>query len=161
MLTNSGVPRLSVIIPTWNAGEGFGELLKRLSQQSFKPHEIIIIDSSSTDGTAELARQAGAFVMTIEQQMFDHGGARNRAASVATGDILVFMTQDALPADDSLLEELIRPLAAEEVAYVYARQLPYPDANLLERTARAHNYSDESMIKSQHDIPRMGSKRRL
>ncbi|MWC27293.1 glycosyltransferase family 2 protein [Paenibacillus sp. MMS18-CY102] len=152
------VPSVSVIIPTWNAGEAFGELLHRLSQQSVSPHEIIVIDSSSTDGTAELARRAGAVVLSIAQQEFDHGGARNRAASVATGDMLVFMTQDALPADDSLLESLIRPLAAAEVAYAYARQLPYPDANLLERTARAHNYPGESMVKSQHDIPRMGIK---
>ncbi|GFN32781.1 glycosyltransferase family 2 protein [Paenibacillus xylaniclasticus] len=150
--------RLSVIIPTWNAGPSFKELLKSLRGQTVTPAEIIVIDSSSTDGTADVARAEGAAVLSIPQTEFDHGGARNQAAAVATGDILIFMTQDALPADSLLLESLVRPLAAQEVAYAYARQLPGEDANLLERTARELNYPSESMLKSEHDIARMGIK---
>ncbi|WP_246070575.1 glycosyltransferase family 2 protein [Paenibacillus kobensis] len=149
---------MSVIIPTWNAGPEFSELLKSLRGQSVPPNEIIVIDSSSTDGTADVARAEGAAVISIPQSEFDHGGARNRAANASTGDLLVFMTQDAMPADSFMLESLVRPLAAKEVAYAYARQLPREDANLLERSSRELNYPAESMLKSERDVQRLGIK---
>ena len=101
--------RVSVIIPTYNAGPDFEGLLRRLQSQSRPPEEIIVIDSSSTDGTAETALQAGARVIRIPKAQFDHGGTRNHAAQQATGETLVFMTQDACPADAYLIERLLMP----------------------------------------------------
>lgn len=150
--------RISVIIPTYNAGPSFGELLSRLQRQSLPPFEIIVVDSSSTDGTAELAARFGARVLTVLQSEFDHGGTRNLAAGAAKGDILVFMTQDALPADESLLEELVKPFADGSVSCAYARQLPRPDANVLERLSRGFNYPDRPSRKDRSDIPQMGIK---
>ncbi|WP_138755227.1 glycosyltransferase family 2 protein [Paenibacillus sinopodophylli] len=160
MLTNSySACRVSVIIPTLNAGPDLHELLKRLKQQSVPPYEIIVIDSCSNDGTAEIAQAAGAQVISVQRSEFDHGGTRNVAARQATGDILMFMTQDALPRDDKLIEELIKPLLLNEKAvYAYARQLAKPGANILERLAREHNYPAESQFKSYADIERIGIK---
>lgn len=160
MLTNIKQScRVSVIIPTLNAGTELNQLLERLGQQSIKPYEIIVIDSQSDDGTPEMASKAGAYVMSVERSEFDHGGTRNRAARQATGDILLFMTQDALPYDDKLIEKLTRPLINEEkVVYAYARQLARPEANVLERLARQYNYPEESQIKAYEHIEEQGIK---
>ncbi len=101
---------VSVIIPTLNAGPNFAELLKRLQEQSCPPHEIIVIDSESTDGTPQIAKAMGARVLEVKRSQFDHGGTRNRAAEAAKGQILMFMTQDAMPENKHLIKELIAPL---------------------------------------------------
>ncbi|OMF30844.1 glycosyl transferase family 2 [Paenibacillus sp. FSL H8-0548] len=160
MHTNSeSAYKVSVIIPTLNAGTELKELLERLQRQSEPPFEIIVIDSCSVDGTPELAREAGAQVMTVERAEFDHGGTRNRAAMQAHGDILLFMTQDALPYDDRLIEELTKPLIdGEKVAYAYARQLAKPEANVLEQLVRQYNYPSQSELKSYEHIEQLGIK---
>ena len=157
--------RVSVIIPTLNAGSVLSLLIGQLQEQTIKPYEIIVIDSESEDGTAQRARKAGVHVLTVKRSEFDHGGTRNRAAAEAKGDILMFMTQDALPYDDQLVEKLVRPLAAADgdeasggVAYSYARQLAHSEANALEQLARLHNYPEQSHIRSYKDLDELGIK---
>ncbi|MCU6709206.1 glycosyltransferase [Paenibacillus sp. J5C_2022] len=168
MLTNPLSPSgtISVIIPTLNAGEELSELLERLWRGTVRPKEIIVIDSESEDGTPSRAERAGAHVLPIKRAEFDHGGARNKAAAVATGDILMFMTQDAMPCDNEVIERLIQPLlvAAQpdelpspgRVVMSYARQLPQADADILERLAREHNYPPQSSVKSLDQLDEYG-----
>lgn len=159
MLTDAARPlNVSVIIPTLNAGPEFALLLERLRAQSLPPLEIIVVDTSSSDGTPEAARAAGCKVITVTPETFDHGGTRNFAARHASGDALLFMTQDALPCDDRLLEELAGSLADPEVAYAYARQVARPEADELERMSREFNYPDRSLRKTRDDLDRMGIK---
>lgn len=151
--------RVSVIIPTFNAGSELEELLKRLKKQTVKPYEIIVIDSSSKDGTSGRALRAGAQVMSVHQNEFDHGGTRNKAAVQSKGDILLFMTQDALPYDDRLIEHLIAPMFRDKnIVYTYARQLARPEANILEQLARQYNYPDRSEVKTYEQIEELGIK---
>lgn len=147
---------VSVVIPTLNASRCLPGLLEVLKTQSEQPLEIIVIDSSSTDDTAVIARRAGCAVELISRAEFDHGGSRNRAASLARGELLVFMTQDAVPANERFLEELARPIRDGRAAAAYARQIPYPDAFPPEAFARAFNYPPVSSLRSQNDIPRLG-----
>ena len=71
-------PEVSVVIPTLNAGASFEELLKRISEQEASfDYRLLVVDSGSTDGTAELARRYGAFVHRTSQNEFDHGATRN------------------------------------------------------------------------------------
>ncbi|NBD27574.1 glycosyltransferase [Paenibacillus sp. T1] len=150
---------MSVIIPTYNAGPEFEVLLRRLQSQSWPPEEIIVIDSASTDRTAETALQEGARVIRIAKAEFDHGGTRNYAAQQAMGDTLVFMTQDACPADAYLLERLLDALYADEdTACAYGRQLAREDADVLEKMSRESNYPPVSMRKSEADLPELGIK---
>ncbi|AJY74592.1 glycosyltransferase family 2 protein [Paenibacillus beijingensis] len=159
MLIDEAKPlNLSVIIPTLNAGPEFGLLLEKLKAQSLPPFEIIVADTSSDDGTAELARAAGCKVLMVMRETFDHGGTRNFAARQAAGDALLFMTQDALPCDERLLEELAGSLADPEVAYAYARQVARPEADVLERMSREFNYPERSLRKTRADLERMGIK---
>jgi rhamnosyltransferase len=149
---------ISVIIPTLNGGEKLRRLLDALSTQSLQPCEVIVIDSSSSDGTAELSEQLGCTVEVIPQEQFDHGRTRNRGARLANGDILVFMTQDAIPCDEHFLKALTDPLAQETVHAAYARQIANPDASPPEAFAREINYPDQSHTKSIDDLDELGIK---
>lgn len=149
-------PTCDVIIPTWQGERHVPGLLTALSNQRHRPVRILVIDSGSTDHTAELARAGGAEVVVIAKGEFNHGGTRNRAARLCTADILVFMTQDALPADDLFLESLCAALGEPGVEAAYARQEPYPYADPPEVFARSCNYPETAHRRTQADIERMG-----
>ena len=69
------------------------------------------------------------------------------------------MTQDALPADEMLVERLVRPLTENtDIAVSYARQLSNSDASCEERISRNFNYPAESRVKTQADIQALGIK---
>ena len=143
--------RVSVIIPTRDAERHIEALLSALEAQTLVPEEIIVVDSSSTDRTAQIAQRHGRVrFMTIPAASFDHGGTRDMAARQATGDALVFMTQDAVPADGAVLEALAGALEDGTVAAAYARQLPRPDAWPREKLVRAFNYPEQSTVHDRH-----------
>jgi rhamnosyltransferase len=150
--------RISVIIPTLNAGTCIGTLLSMLKSQDALPLEIIVIDSSSTDDTVTIAEKFGAKTTVIPKHTFNHGGTRNMAAARAEGDVLVFMTQDALPADNTLLRALTSPLNEPDIAVTFGRHIPRSDASPLEIFARHFNYPDKSSIKDMNDIKDYGIK---
>jgi len=143
---------LSIIIPTLNASDCLHDLLTALGNQSVKDKEVIIIDSSSTDSTVEIARSFNATITVIPKEQFDHGGTRNIAASKAKGDILIFMTQDAMPANKHALENLIQPFESDEkIAAIYGRQLPGQDATPFNAHLRLFNYPDTSYVRDYED----------
>jgi rhamnosyltransferase len=116
-----------------------------------------VVDSSSSDDTVRIAESFGAQVVTIRKQDFNHGTTRNLGASLATGNVLVFLTQDALPCDNRLLEELLDPLRKGCVA-TYGRQLAGPDATPPERFARLFNYPEMPAVKEKGRIGELGIK---
>lgn len=148
--------KISLIIPTLNAGNQLEALLKRLDVQTVRPDEIWIVDSESGDQTIQIAHSRGATVLSIPKSEFDHGGTRDKALHQATGDLVVFMTQDALPVDEHLIENLIAPFADPQVAAVGGRQIAYPEARLYEKMVRAHNYPNDQKVWTAQDIEKMG-----
>lgn len=150
---------VSVVIPTLNAEPEIEDLLALLEAQTFAPREIIVIDSSSDDHTVEIAKAHPLVrVIEIQRKDFDHGGTRNLGFNESVGDFVLFMTQDAVPVDEFLLEKLLRPFEDGDVAIVSARQLPKEDARPFERLVREFNYPDESNKRSEKDIKRLGIK---
>ena len=148
---------ISVIIPTLNAAETIKKILPALADQDQPAGEVIIIDSGSKDHTPGLAESLKARVLRIEPDTFDHGKTRNLGARKSRGNILIFMTQDALPVDGSLITNLVKPLLEDPtVALAYARQLAAPGATLSEQYLRLANYPPDSITKSQEDLPRLG-----
>ena len=140
--------KVSVIIPTLNAERFIEPLLAALEAQTLPPEEIIVVDSSSTDRTVQMVgRHPKARAIVIPAASFDHGGTRDMAAREATGDALLFMTQDAMPADDRLIETLVGALVDPSVAAVYARQLPREDATPRERLVRRFSYPERSSVR--------------
>jgi rhamnosyltransferase len=90
---------------------------------------VVVVDSGSKDNSIALARSHGARVYEIPASAFTHGGSRNLGASHATGELLVFISQDAIPASNDWLSRLVGPLGQDQtLAGVYGRQLPHPDA---------------------------------
>lgn len=125
--------KISVVIPTLNAAGMLRGLLAALAaQQPLTPDEIILVDSMSTDATSKIAL-AEPKARVVPLARFSHGRARNLGAREATGTIVVLMTQDALPADNRWLANLLAPFADPQVAAVYSRQVPRPDAPPTER----------------------------
>lgn len=150
---------ISVVIPTLNAQKYIEKLIDKLKAQKLEQElEIIIIDSASDDKTVQIARDAGARVLEINRDEFDHGGTRNLGWRSANGDIICFMTQDALPVDDLYLTNLIQGFEDNDVVMISGRQVPKSDANYVERLTRAFNYPAISNVRSQKDIESMGIK---
>lgn len=135
---------VSVILPTLNAAGEIAALLAALMGQTQPPDEILVVDSGSTDGTAELARAHGARVMSIPRDRFDHGGTRDAALRQTTGEFVLFLTQDTLPADERYIEQLLLPFADERVAAASGRQLPRPDARPYVRAVQQYRYPAQS-----------------
>jgi len=126
---------ISVVIPVRNGGTRLARCLDSIaSQRADDDVEVVVIDSGSTDGSADLARSRGARVEVISPQDFRHGWARNLGAELAHGETLVFTSQDAYAVGDSWLATLCEVLAADSsAAAVYGRQLPHEDARPPER----------------------------
>ncbi|WP_371375367.1 glycosyltransferase family 2 protein [Thalassotalea aquiviva] len=138
--------RIGLAIPTYNGGSLFRQCLKALSQQSLHIDEKLVVDSSSTDDTRELAKEFGFNVITIRKDEFDHGGTRNFAMSKLDVDIVIFLTQDSVLADCNALSSLIKNFEKQHVSAAYGRQLPHHDANLLAISTRLQNYPNESYV---------------
>ncbi|MFL8712006.1 glycosyltransferase family 2 protein [Clostridioides sp. GD02377] len=151
--------KISVIIPTRNAERYLENLIKSLLNQTVNPDEIIIIDTESSDRTKQIAQQYDKIeFVQITQNEFGHGKTRNYAAKLATGDILVFITQDACPQNNGVMEELIKPLGKNNVVCTYGKQIPNKDSNIIEIFSRNFNYGDSDIIKSKEDIKRLNIK---
>lgn len=148
--------RFSLIIPTLNAAGQIQTLLQAVSRQTIKPDEILVVDSQSDDGTADLAHELGSRVVSIQRHAFDHGGTRDMALRMTSGDVVIFMTQDALPADERCFAKLLEPLKEPAVAAVGGRQIAYPNARPYEKAVRAHNYPVEDRRWTQEDVPSLG-----
>jgi glycosyltransferase involved in cell wall biosynthesis len=118
---------VSVVIPTLDGGARFHALLERLARQDLDGgFELVVIDSSSRDGTAEAARMAGARVERIPRSEFQHGRTRNRAIALTSGERIVLLTQDALPMDERFLSALTGALDDPRIDGAFARQFPRP-----------------------------------
>lgn len=152
--------KISLIVPTLNAGKYIEPLLQRLKEQTVPIDEIVVIDSESNDDTVTKAQKFdGVKTMTVLRKDFNHGGTRDLAIQQTTGDIILCITQDALPCDEFYVERLIAPFAEDEkIAMASGRQVPRSDANPIEKLTREFNYPEVCFTRSMEDIPRLGVK---
>lgn len=151
--------KVDVIIPTYHPDERFQKCIKMLLQQTVPPETIRIVNTEKRFWKKEIENLSPDIVVThISKQEFDHGASRNLGAVDSTADVLLFMTQDAVPADIYLIEHLLKYLEKENTAAVYARQLPNENCSDLEVFTRQFNYGEKSRVKSQKDISELGIK---
>ncbi|MCI1983281.1 MAG: glycosyltransferase [Bifidobacteriaceae bacterium] len=149
---------VSVVIPTLNAEKYIAQQLDDLKKQTVQPSEILVIDSSSSDNTVQLARKHGAKVIVIKRSEFNHGGTRHQGFLNTSGEFTIFFTQDAVMNDPECIKNLIAPFSDSDIAMTTGRQIPKGDARPFEALVRKFNYPDESSIRSKADLPRLGIK---
>lgn len=153
--------KVDLIIPTYKPGEKFKKSLSRLSKQTRKPDKIIIINTEEKffdKNFLDIYKDAQIEVHHIKKEDFDHGKTRDYGASLSNADILMFMTDDAIPKDAYLVENLLRPFENPDVAAAYGRQLADPKKNYIEYYTRTFNYPKESRLKTKKDLDTLGIK---
>ena len=178
--TPSKIHRVSLIVPTLNAGKPWADFILALQSQMLSLEgqrihndsflvEVTVVDSSSNDDTVVLAKDAGFEVLVIDKRSFDHGGTRQFAFEHIlkkskqglidlTYQWVVFMTQDAILSGPSSLAQLLSGFKNEQVGACHGRQLPHPSASLLSAHARNFNYPSVSIYKSMDDKETLGIK---
>lgn len=181
----NGNVSVELIVPVYRPGERLQELLKRMYCQTLLPEKISLLVTGTSQEflrirekvlSGEEERRKAAAVCgkrktavlpklsfrRIDPPEFDHGGTRHLGASQSRADFLLFMTEDAVPAGRDLVEALVNasvtPAGSDEIAAVYARQLPFSDSKVLERMSRRYNYPPYSRIQTKAALPRLGIK---
>uniref|UniRef100_UPI002ACB0F92 glycosyltransferase n=1 Tax=Paratractidigestivibacter sp. TaxID=2847316 RepID=UPI002ACB0F92 len=155
---------VSLVVPTLNAGSEIGSLLQKLQNQTRQLSEILVVDSSSDDDTAEKVKSVAASsavpitFKVIDRKDFNHGGTRHEAFLQTSGDFVLFMTQDAVPANVRYVENLLAPFANDRVAVSSGRQLPKADARRFEQLVRSFNYPENSFVRGEEDLATYGIK---
>ena len=173
---NNIIPRqhsasVDVIIPVYKPDTKFDQLIERLTKQTVKPNRIILLHTVETEtDITEKQEETLAYALSfnssicrvesykIKKSDFDHGGTRNYGASLSQAEIIIFMTQDAVPADVNLINSLLIPFQDRKVAAAYGRQLAMPKSGIIENYTRQFNYPDQSYTKSLEDLPKLGIK---
>jgi len=148
-----------VLIPVYSPGKQLTVLLNSLKEQSYPIHEIILMNTEKQYFPKGLeGRYENMEVHHLTKEEFDHGGTRDRGIRLADADVVICMTQDALPADKFLIENLLKPFSDSGIWAAYARQLPAENCREVERYTRGFNYPKESRIKGKEDLPELGIK---
>lgn len=155
----SGKPVVDVIIPVCRPGEKYRLLLEGLERQTVRARQIIVMNTGREfyDET-KYSYSGGIRVTHIDFDDFDHGRTRHEAILQSDADYCLLMTQDAVPYDEYLVEELLCAMETGQAAVAYARQLADKDCRVIERLAREFNYPRESRLKTEADISAMGIK---
>ncbi len=149
-----------VIIPIYKPDQKFCKLLDMLKKQRNIDFDVYIIDSGSNRAGYEAHLKGLDYQITkITPEIFNHGGTRRAAAQkYAMYPFLIYMTQDAVPADEFALSRLLEVFNDKNVGCAYGRQLPNHDAGVLGAHARLFNYPAESRVKSLSDAEKIGIK---
>jgi Glycosyltransferases, probably involved in cell wall biogenesis len=153
------ISKVDVIIPTYKPDKKFHDLLSMLQKQTYPIHEIIIVNTQeSYFPKEEYEKNPNMKVFHISKREFDHGRTRAFAAKKSRGDYILYMTQDAVPEDNFLIENLLKAFQDKAIGAAYARQLPAEDCKFIEKFTRGFNYGEESLVKSLEDLEKMGIK---
>ncbi len=150
---------VDVIIPTYKPDERFWKLLERLDKQTYVINKTIIINTDETCiDTVRIAAMKNVEIHHINLEEFDHGTSRNYGVTFSNADIVVFMTQDAIPDNKYMVEELVKPFKDEDVYITYGRQLPMQKCAFVEAYTRQFNYPETDIVKTKESIKSMGIK---
>ena len=156
--------KADIIIPVYKPDGKFLTLIEKLGKQSVLPNRIIIMNTEQKYydrliyGTSFQKEHRDMVVKHLSRREFDHGRTRNRGVQYSDTDFFIMMTQDAVPADEYLVERLLEQLGNENVAVAYARQLADGDSSEIEKYTRNFNYPEQSKIKTKADLETLGIK---
>lgn len=152
--------KVDAVIPAYKPGHDLRELVEKLLDQTVRLGRIIIIntDREFFDEKEYLIAPV-VEVVHITRHEFDHAGTRDMGLRMSDADYVLFMTMDAIPKDNYLVEKLLSGFRrADNIAVSYARQLPKKDCNRIEQITREFNYPAQSRVQTSDDIKELGIK---
>ncbi|MEM7708755.1 MAG: MBL fold metallo-hydrolase [Pseudomonadota bacterium] len=143
-MINLADARISIIIRTLNEARYLGELLDGIAAQMTEGlgHEVVIVDSGSTDQTVKIAEQHGCVMRHITREQFSFGRSLNVGCEAAQGDMLVVTSGHCVPVDEHWLQNLCEPLIEGRAQYTYGRQYSGPTSQYSEGKIFAKYYPD-------------------
>lgn len=142
-------PACSVVIRAYNEAAHIGRLLSGISKQTIPDVEVVLVDSGSTDGTVEIAREYGVKLVRISPEEFTFGRSLNRGVQAASGEFIVIVSAHCYPVYPDWLEKLTEPLRDPQVAVSYGKQ----------RGGKTNQYSEHQWFKQyfpDYSIARQG-----
>ena len=157
---------VTVLIPTFRPDRKLNELLRRLSKQTMLPSRVLLMNTVEGDEDGQLTDSVDEFrdcfpvlsVFHVDRKEFDHGGTRHLGMSFADTELVLCMTQDAIPKDRHLISSLTKWFDDPLVAAAYGRQLAAKGCSPEERFTRSFNYPETSRVKSKEDLEELGIK---
>ncbi len=155
---------VDVIIPTYKPDLKLIQLINSLLEQTVKVNKIILVNTEEkyfqrlVYGKDFLNKHSNIVIYHHSRKEFDHGNSRNLGVKHSTADYFLMMTQDAVTTDLTLVEKLLKAFDQEQIAVAYARQLPNNSAGEIETFTRQFNYPDQSSVKSENDLEKLGIK---
>lgn len=155
---------VDVIIPAYKPDQKFLTLIRRLEHQNVPVNQIIVMNTEQkyfdrlVYGTSYQKDYHNIVVKHISKKEFDHGRTRNRGVRYSDADYFIMMTQDAIPADEYVVEKLLEPIRNGRAAVAYARQLAGEESGPAEKFIRNYNYPEQSRIKTKDDLATLGIK---
>lgn len=151
---------VDVIIPTYRPDKKFEYLIERLQKQEYPIHKIMILNTTTEEALPEIKTSPYPVEVTeIRPEAFDHGATRNLGAKASQADLLIYLTQDAVPVDRKLITEFVKVFEEHwDINLAYGRQIPNKECSIIERYTRTFNYPEKSRINSIQDMDRLGVK---
>lgn len=151
---------VDVIIPTYKPDKKFECLIERLQKQEYPIHKIMIMNTTTEQSLPEVENVPYPVEITeIRPEEFDHGATRNLGARMSEADLLIYLTQDAVPVDKKLVSEFVKIFEKyQDVNLAYGRQLANKDCSVIEKYTRSFNYPEKSRINSIQDMDELGIK---
>lgn len=150
---------VDVIIPVYKPDDTLYQLLDMLGKQTRAVRRIILMNTEKdllerfVQEKTLLDKYENVSISHVTRQEFDHGKTRHAGILQSDADVVLCMTQDAVPADDLVVEKLVTALQVnDKIIAAYARQLPREDCSPMETYIRAFNYPDISKVKSLQDL---------
>lgn len=154
--------KVDVIIPVYQPTEKLEKMLLALSCQTYKPEHIFLMhteDGYGLEAAKEICTKIPCKEVEVSKADFDHGGTRNLGIQNSSAEIVICMTQDAIPANALMIEKLVQSFEQDEkIAVSYARQKAGKGCSPVEAYTRRFNYPLESVLKDKNDLETMGIK---
>lgn len=124
-------PKATVFIPTYNGATYIDDILRALFDQKVDfEYEVLVIDSGSTDATLDIIKPyldeyPNLILKQIPNTEYGHGKTRDEAAREANGEIVVYLSHDAVPSHNRWLYEMVRPFEInDKLLGVFGKQIP-------------------------------------
>ncbi len=138
----------SIVIRTLNEAKFLDQLLTEIAAQKTHglSHEVVLVDSGSTDDTLKIAEKHGCRILHIKREDFSFGRSLNMGCEAAAGDFLVITSGHCVPTDEHWLQKLCQPLIDGVAEYTYGRQYAGPESKFSEERIFAKYFPAESKI---------------